>query len=125
MVHAARVQAGGVEERHRLGPAGVGDIEDLEPGRAQPGRPRLVGDHQQIAGQVERVRAHVAVGQVRLEDHRGLAGIGHVHRGDVLRRGLVREPEHAAAVARELDHHALAHVAEAAQVVLGEQPHVP
>jgi hypothetical protein len=65
------------------------------------------------------------VGQVGLEDHRRLAWIGDVHGGDVLGRRLVGQPQHAAAVAGELDHHALADVAEPAEVVLGEQPHVP
>ena len=104
---------------------GIGDVEDLEPGRREASGLRLVGHDEQITRHIERVRAHVAVGQVGLEDDRGLARIGDVDRGDVLRRRLVREPQHPAAVARELDDHALAHVAEAAEVVLREQPHVP
>jgi hypothetical protein len=125
MVDATGVRSGGVEERHGAGLAGVGDVEDLEAGRLQPDRLGLIGDDEQIAGKVERVRAHVAVGQIRLEDDGRLARIGDVDRGDVLRRRLVRQPEHAPAVARELDDHALADVAEPAEVVLREQRHVP
>jgi hypothetical protein len=112
------------KKAHALGLRRIGHVEDLDPGRLQADRLRLVGDHQEIAGHVERVRAHVAVRQVGLEDHRGLARIADVQRGQVLGCGLVREPQHALAVARELDDHALADVAEAVELVLREQAHV-
>ena len=38
--------------------------------------------------------------------------------------GLVREPEHAAAISGELDDHAFAHVCEPVQLVMREQPHL-
>jgi hypothetical protein len=73
---------------------------------------------------VEGVRPHLAVGQIGLGDHGGLLRLGHVHRRDVLRRRLVGEPQHAAAVPGELDGHALAAVAEAVQLVVGQELHV-
>ena len=62
MVHAARMRAGGVEERDRAGLAGIGHVEELDAGGLHAGPGRLVRDHQQITHEVEVVRAHVAVG---------------------------------------------------------------
>jgi hypothetical protein len=124
MVHAARVRPGRVEERDRARLARVGHVEELDAGRLRAGATRLVGHDQQIAHQVEVVRAHVAVGQIGLDDDRRLARIRHVHRGEVLRRRFVAEPQHAPPVARELDGHALAAVTEPAEVVVAQEPHV-
>ena len=63
--------------------------------------------------------------QVGLHHHLGLARIGDVDGGEILRRALVREPEDAAAVGRDLDRHAFAHAAEAVEHVMGEQLEVP
>ena len=53
---------------------GIPHVEDLEARGLQARAARLVRDHQEVADQVERVRAHLAVGQVALEDHRGFRG---------------------------------------------------
>src|SRR5712692_7648899 len=63
--------------------------------------------------------------QVGLHHHLGLARIGHVNRGEILRRALVREPEDAAAVGGDLDRHAFAHAAEAVEQVVGDEPEIP
>ena len=124
VMDTAGVRPRGIEEGDGARAPGVADVEDLEPRRLEADPGRLVGDDEEVAGEIQRVRAHVGVRQVGLEDDRGLGGLRHVDGGDVLRRGLVGQPQHAPAVARELDHHALAHVAEAAEVGVGEQPHV-
>ena len=124
MVHAPRVGPGGVEERDRPRLAGVGHVEELDTGRLHADAARLVRDHEQIAHEVQVVGPHVPVGQIGLDDDRGLPRIGHVHAGEVLRRGLVALPQHAPPVAGELDGHPLAAVPEAAQIVVAQQPHV-
>jgi hypothetical protein len=62
--------------------------------------------------------------KVGLQDHRELARVGDVDGGQRLRRRLVGDPEHPPAVARQLDGHPLAAVAEAAELVMGEELHV-
>ena len=100
------------------------DVEQVETRGRQPRRLRLVGNRHHVADDVERIRAHLRVRQLGLDhDPRG-ARIGHVDAGEVLRRRFVREPQDAAAVARELHRHALADAAEALQLVMGEKAHV-
>ena len=124
VVHAPRVRPGGVEERDRARLARVGHVEELDSGRLHADPAGLVGDDQEVAHDVQVVRAHVAVGQIGLDDHRGLARIGHVHGGEVLGRRLVAEPQDPPAVAGELDGHALSAVAETAQIVVAQEPHL-
>ena len=52
---AARGRAGRVEEADRTGSLGLPDVEDLEAGRRQPELARLVGDDEQVTGEVEGV----------------------------------------------------------------------
>src|SRR6267142_5196360 len=59
-----------------------------------------------------------------LHDALPIARLGHVHGGHVLRRGLMRQPQHAPAVAGELDAHAFANVPEAVELVVAQEPHV-
>ena len=125
MVHAAGRWAGGVEERDGPWLDRVLDVEDLEPRRLHAGRLRLISDDHEVADDVERVGAHLVVRQVRLRDHGELARVGDVHRRHILGRRFVGDPEHATAIPRELDGHALAAVAEAVERVLREEPHVP
>ena len=54
-----------------------------------------------------------------------LARIGDVDGGEILRRALMRQPDDAPAVRRDLDRHAFAHAAEAVERVLGEQLEIP
>ncbi len=63
--------------------------------------------------------------QVGLHHDLGLARIGHVDGGEILRRALVREPQDAAAVGRDLDRHAFAHAAEAVEHVVADELEVP
>jgi hypothetical protein len=100
------------------------DIEQLEARRLEAELGHLVGHRHQVARHFEGIGAHLGVRQVGLHDHLGRARIADVDRGEVLGRAFVREPQHAAAVARELHRHALAHAAEAVERVLREQFHV-
>ena len=95
--------------------SGHGDVEQLEAGRLLPVLLGLVGDRHDVADDLERVGAHVALRQVGLHDHLRLARVGDVDGGEVLRRALVREPQDAAAVRRDLDRHAFADAAEAVE----------
>src|SRR5262249_1267324 len=65
------------------------------------------------------------VRQLGLQNDGRLARVRDVDGGDVLRRRFVGQPEDATPIARQLDDHALAAVAEAAEVVLGKEPHPP
>ena len=62
--------------------------------------------------------------QFGLDHDFGLARVGHVESGEVLRCGLVRKPEDATLVARDLHTHAFADAAESLQFVVREEPHV-
>jgi len=62
--------------------------------------------------------------QLGLHHDAGIFRIGDVDRREILRRGLVREPQDPAPVARELHAHAFADAAEALQLVVREQFHV-
>jgi hypothetical protein len=125
VVNAARGRTRGIEHRHRPRSGGIGHVEDLEARRRHARAARLVGDDEEIADQVKGVRSHLSVRQVALEDHSWSSGVSHVDRGDVLRLGLVCEPQHTPVVPRELDDHALSAVAEAVQTMVGEELHVP
>ena len=124
VMHAARVRPRGVEECDGARMGGVPHVEHLEAGRGQADPARLVGDDEHVADEIERVRPHVAVRQLGLHDDCGIARLGHVHGGHVLRRGLMRQPQHAPAVAGELDAHAFANVPEAVELVVTQEPHV-
>ena len=76
----------------------------------------------QVSSELERMWL---VRQVGLADHLGLARIGDVDGGEILRRALVRQPDDAAAVRRDLHRHAFAHAAEAVEQVVGEQLEIP
>ena len=67
----------------------------------------------------------MALRQVGLHHHLGLARVGYVDCGEILRRAFVREPDDAPAVRRDLHRHAFAHAAEAVELVLGEQLEIP
>ena len=108
----------------RARPLRHADVEQLEAGGLQAVLAHLVGDRHQVARHLERVGAHLRVRQVGLHDHLRRARVGDVDRGEVLRRALVRQPQDAAAVLRQLQAHALAHAAEAVEGVLRQQLHV-
>src|SRR5205085_10590490 len=53
------------------------------------------------------------------------ARVRHIEGGEILRRALVRKPDDAPAVFGDLDRHALAHAAEALQLVVREELEIP
>src|SRR5262249_32539951 len=55
----------------------------------------------------------------------GLARLGPVDAGEILRRAFMREPEDAAAVGRDLDRHAFAHAAETVEQVMADELEIP
>src|SRR6516165_11344103 len=57
--------------------------------------------------------------------HLGLARIGHVDGGEILRRAFMREPEDTAAVGRDLDRHAFAHAAETVEQMMADELEIP
>ena len=125
LMHAARVRSGAVEERNRFRIFRLGNVEQLEARGLQILLRGLIGDRHQVAAGLQRVRAHVGVRQIGLADHLGLARIGHVDRGEILRRALMRQPDDAPSVGRDLHRHALAHAAEAAEHVVRQKLEIP
>ena len=125
LVHPARGRARAVEERDRPRLLRNRDVEQLHAGGLQPLFLRLVGHRHDVPAGLERIRAHVGLRQVGLHHHLGLARIGHVDGGEILRRAFVREPEDAAAVGRDLDRHAFAHAAEAVEQVMADELEIP
>jgi hypothetical protein len=73
---------------------------------------------------VERIRAHFGVRQLGLGHDPWRSRVRHVDAGEILGRGFVREPQDAAAVARELHRHAFTNAAETLQLVMGKKAHV-
>ena len=100
------------------------DVEQVETRRGQSGALCLIGDRHHIADDVERIRAHLGVRQLGLDHDPRRSRVRHVHAGEILGRGFMRDPQDAAAVARELHRHALANAAEALQLVMGKKAHV-
>jgi hypothetical protein len=123
-MHSARMRSRRIEVRDALRPFGHRDVEQLEAGRSESRLLRLIRDRHRVAYDVERIRAHLRMGQLGLDHDPRRARIADVDSGEVLRRRLVREPQDAAAVACELHRHALADAAEAREVVMGEEAHV-
>jgi hypothetical protein len=81
-------------------------------------------DDQSIAVNLERVRAHLAVRKLGLDDHLWILRVGDVQRREVLRRGFVTEPHDAPAVVQLLHAHAFADAAESVELVLRDELHV-
>ena len=125
LMHAARMFARAIEEADRLRVLRLGDVEQLHARRLHVLLLGLVGDRHDVAAGLQRVGAHVALRQVGLADHLGLARIGDVDGGEVLWRAFVRQPDDAPAVGRDLHRHALAHAAEAVEHVVGQELEVP
>ena len=125
LMHAARELAAAIDEGDRLRFFRHGNVEQLEARRLLSDLLALIGHRHGVAADLERVGAHVGLRQIGLHDDFGLARIGHVDGGEILRRAFVRQPDDAAAVRRDLDRHAFAHAAEAIELVLGEQLEIP
>jgi hypothetical protein len=125
LMHAARMRAGAIEEPDRFRILRLGNVEHLETGRLQVLLRGLIGNRHQVAAGLERIGAHVGVRQIGLAHHLRLARIGHVDRGEVLRCALVRQPDDAPAVRRDLHRHALAHAAKAAEHVVRQKLEIP
>ena len=100
------------------------DVEQVETRGRQSGALCLIGHRHHIADDIERIRAHLGVRQLRLDHDPRHSRVRHVDAREILGRGFVREPQDAAAVARELHRHALADATEALQVVMGKKAHV-
>lgn len=93
--------------------------------RARPRRRRgLVRHQQQIVHQRQRVRPHVGVWQLRLDDELRLSRIGDVDASEVGGRRLVRDVQHATPAGGGLERDPFAAVAEAAEVMVRQQAHL-
>ncbi len=125
LMHAARGLARAVEERDRARLLRHRDVEQLHAGRLLTLFLGLVSDGHDVPAGLQRVGAHVRLRQVGLHHDLGLARIGDVDGSKILRRALVRQPEDAAAVRRDLNRHALAHAAEPVEQVVAEQLEIP
>ena len=125
LVHAARMRARAVKEPDRFRIFRLGNVEHLDAGRLQIFLRRLIGDRHQVAAGLQRVRAHIGVRQIGLAHHFRLARIGNIDGREILRRALMRQPDDAAAVGRDLHRHALAHAAKAAEHVVRQQLEIP
>ena len=124
-MYAARARPRTVEERDRLRMLRRRDVEQLESGGLQPLFLRLIGDRHEVAAGLQRVRSHMGLRQIGLHHDLRFARIGYVDCGKILRRALVREPEDAPAIGRDLDRHALAHAAKAVERMLSDQIEIP
>ena len=125
LMHAARGRARAIEKRNRARLFRHRHVEQFEPGRLLPDLLGLIGDRHDVAGQFQRIRAHIALRQFGLHHHFGLARIGDIDAGEILRRAFMRQPDDAAAVFGDLHRHAFAHAAEAAEIVLRQQLEIP
>jgi len=125
LMHSARMRAGAIEKRNRFRIFRLGNIEQFKAGGLKVLLRRLVSDRHHVAARFQRVRAHIGVRQIGLAHHFRLARIGDVDGGEILRRALMREPDDAPPVRRDLHRHALAHAAEAAEQVVRQKFEIP
>src|SRR4029079_14049365 len=65
------------------------------------------------------------MGQIGLHHGFWIARIGHIESAEIFRRALMREPEDAAAIRRNLDGHSFAHAAETVELVVREKIEIP
>ena len=125
LVDAARMRPGAVEEgdparvlRHR-------DVEQLEAGLRVAGLLRLIGDREDVADCLQRVRAHFGVWQVGAGDDLRLPRVADIDRGEVLRRAFMGHPQDAPSVLGQLHRHAFAHAAKPVERVVPERLEIP
>ncbi len=64
------------------------------------------------------------IGQVGLHNDFGVGQIADIHAGNILRSTFVRDPEDAPTIGELLKRDSFATVAEAVQIVMGDQFHV-
>ena len=100
------------------------DVEQVEARGSQSGRLCLIGDGHHLADDIEGVRAQLRVRQLGLDNDSRRSRIRDVDTGEILGRGLVREPQDAALVTGELQRHAFADAPEALQLVMRDKAHV-
>src|SRR5205814_8989484 len=84
-----------------------------------------IGDGKDVAHRFERIRAHLRMRQVGARDGLQLARVADIDRSEILRRAIMREPQDAAAVLRELHRHAFAYAAEPLERIMPEQFEIP
>src|SRR5262245_48560726 len=97
------------------------DIEKLEARRLLPVLLHLVGNRHDVADCLQRVRPHVRLGQIGLDDDLGRTRVGYINGGEVFGRALMRQPQDAAPILGDLYRHALAHAAEATKLVMSNK----
>ena len=105
--------------------SGIEMSNSSNPAGCRPGCCRLVGDGQDVADRLQRVRAHMRLRQVAAGDDLWRARIADVDRGEVLRRAFMRQPQDAAPVLGDLDRHALADAAEAVELMVRQLAKIP
>ena len=118
------MRPGSVEMRNKFRLFRHADIEQIETGGRQSNALCLIRDCHHVVDHVERIRAHFGVRQLGLRDDARRMRVGHIHAGEILRSRLMRKPQDAAPIARELHRHAFADSAKALQLVMGKQTHV-
>ena len=123
-VHTARVRARAVEVRQQARVLGHAHVKQVHARRLQAHGAGLVGHGQGVAHHVQGIGAQLHVGQVGLHHYLGVARIGDVHSGEILRCRFMRQPHDAASVARELGRNAFAQAPVPLQGVVGQQLHV-
>ena len=79
------------------------DVEQLKAGGLQPGTRRLIGDRQDVANRLQRVRPHMGLRQVGPRDEFRRTRIADIDGGEVLRRAFVGEPQDATTVLGDLN----------------------
>src|SRR4029453_13784173 len=121
---ASGVGAGGVEKSDALGRRWVADIVNPHTDTRQPRLVRLVGHQQQVIEHSERIRAQIRIGQIGLQYDLRIGEITHIQGSDIFRGPFGRDPKNAAPIRELLESNALSGVAEAIQVVMGDQLHV-
>jgi hypothetical protein len=125
-VDAVGMRARGVVVRDLAGLFGLADVPDREARRLvrRLDAADLVRNDHQVADDLDRIRAHLAVREVGLNDDFRLLRVGHVDAGEVLRRAFMAEPHDAAAVLGLVHPHAFADAAKAVELVLRNELHV-
>ena len=92
LVDAARIRPRAVEKRDRARVFGGRDVEQLEAGGLLALLLCLIGDGEDVADGLQRVRAHMRLWQIGASDDFGSTRVADVDTGEILGRAFVRQP---------------------------------
>ena len=118
------MRTGRIEKRDRRRRLRFADVEEFDARGLGAGLGHLIGDGENIARCLQRIRAHIVVRERGLADDARRARIADIDAGEILWRPFMRDPEDPASILRDLQAHALPDATEAAHGVVRQELHI-